>query len=291
MPETPRQLSDDFNGRVLACVRAWNVAIERTVATPSSLLVHGRRAGKPVVLKVVKRPGDEWRCGEMAACFGGRGVVQIYEQMPGATLFEKLDPGEPLAKLTFEGRDDEATDVLAMMLARMSPGDPPEGCATVEQWGGAFVRAIGNADERLPRTLVEPAQRIYSDLCTTQRNPALLHGDLHHYNVLSDRARGWCAVDVKGVIGELEYELGAMLRNPIDRPDLFASLDVVERRLDHFGLVLGIDTSRARGWCFAQAVLSAIWSYEDGHDAAADAALTLARALLESPALRADFID
>ena len=58
---------------------------------------------------------------------------------PGAALFEKLDPGEPLAALTLEGRDDEATDIIAMLLGRMAPGDPPEGCATVEQWGEAFV--------------------------------------------------------------------------------------------------------------------------------------------------------
>jgi streptomycin 6-kinase len=272
-------------------VRAWNVTIERTVGTKSSLLVHGKRAGKPVVLKVVKEQGDEWRCGEMAALFGGRGVVQVYEHIGGAALFERLSPGEPLAALTLAGRDDEATGVLATMLGRMAPGDPPERCPTVEQWGGAFVRYVGSGDERVPRSLVEPAQRIYSDLCATQRNPALLHGDLHHYNVLSDRARGWCAVDVKGVVGELEYELGAALRNPAGRPDLFASLGVVERRLDHFGLVLGIDTSRARGWCFAQAVLAAIFKCEDGQPAEAEGAVTLARDLLESSALRGDFID
>jgi streptomycin 6-kinase len=230
-------VSKELNDRVLSCVRAWGVAIERTAATPTSLIVHGKRAGVPVVLKVVKQEGDEWRCGEIAAKFGGRGVVQVHEHMAGAALFEKLDPGEPLAALTLAGRDDEATEILAMLLGRMAPGDPPEGCATVEQWAGAFVRHAGSGDERVPSALVEPAQRIYSDLCRTQRNPALLHGDLHHYNVLSDRARGWCAIDVKGVVGELEYELGAALRNPIDRPDLFASLDVVERR------------SITSGWC------------------------------------------
>ena len=129
-------------------------------------------------------------------------------------------------------------------------------------------------------------------MCATQRDPALLHGDLHHYNVLSDRARGWCAIDPKGVVGELEYELGAALRNPIDRPDLFAKLDVVERRLDQFGLVLGIDTSRARGWCFAQAVLSAIWQLRGRLRAPRlEAALALARVLLDSSALRSDFLD
>jgi streptomycin 6-kinase len=284
-------VEDKLSDRVVFSARAWGVTIERTVATETSLLVHGNRAGTPVVLKVVRETGDEWRCGEIAAMFGGRGVVRVYEQVPGAALFEKLDPGEPLVALTLDGRDDEATEILAMLLGRMAPGDPPEGCATVEQWAGAFVRHAGSDDERVPSALVEPAQRIYSDLCRTQRVPALLHGDLHHYNVLSDRTRGWCAIDPKGVVGELEYEVGAALRNPIDRPDLFASLDIVERRLEHFGLALGLDKGRARGWCFAQAVLSAIWSVEDGEPAHADSALQLARALFESSALRGDFFD
>lgn len=284
-------MSKEFNDRVLFCVRGWGITIERTTNTRTSLIVHGKRGATPIVLKVVKERGDEWRCGEIAAKFGGRGVVQVYEHMAGAALFEKLDPGEPLAALTLAGRDDEATDVLAMMLGRMAPGEPPEGCATVEQWGGGFVRGAALDDGRIPSTLLDPAQRIYSDLAATQREPALLHGDLHHYNVLSDRSRGWCAIDPNGVVGELEYELGAVLRNPIDRPDLYATLPIVERRLEQFGLVLGLDVSRARGWCFAQAVLAAIHAIEDGDSAEADSVLTLAHALLESSALRSDFID
>jgi streptomycin 6-kinase len=285
-------LGKELSERIVYCARAWNVAIERTVATPTSVLVHGKRAGRPVVLKVVKGQGDEWRCGEITAMFGGRGVVEVYEHMPGAALLERLDPGEPLAGLTIAGRDDEATDVLAMLVGRMAPGAPPEGAATVERWGDAFARYLATGDTSVPRELVEPAQRIYSALGDTQREPALLHGDLHHYNVLSDRARGWCAIDPKGVVGELEFELGAALRNPIDRPELFASLAIVERRLDQFGLVLGLDVGRARGWCFAQAVLAAVWSAEAGEpESRRSGVLKLARELLDSAALRADFID
>jgi streptomycin 6-kinase len=40
--------------------------------------------------------------------------------------------------------------------------------------------------------------------------------DLHHYNVLSDSGRGWLAIDPKGLVGEVEYEVGAAIRNPID---------------------------------------------------------------------------
>ena len=122
------------------------------------------------------------------------------------------------------------------------------------------MRGAAFGDERIPSSLLDPAQRIYADLCATQREPALLHGDLHHYNVLSDRTRGWCAIDPKGVVGELEYELGAALRNPSTGPTCSRTSTSSSGGSSNFGLGLGIDVSRARGWCFAQAVLSAIWS-------------------------------
>lgn len=284
-------MNKELSDRILYCARAWRVAIERTVATPSAMLVYGRRSAQPVVLEVVKTAGDEWRAGEVAALFGGRGVVQVLEHTEGAALYERLDPGEPLAALVLDGRDEQATDVIAMILGRMSPQDPPDWCPAVERWGEAFARYAARGDMRLPGELVDPARRIFAELCATQRNPALLHGHVHHYNVLSDRARGWCAIHPKGVVGELEYEIGAALRNPFDRPDLFASLDVAERRLEQFGLALGIDVSRARGWAFAQAVLSAIRHVEQGGEVAStEPALRLARALLDSEALRGDFL-
>ena len=283
-------MNKEITSRIVFCAQAWRVTIERTLATDTSVVVYGKYAGQPVVLKVVKDAGSEWRGGEIAAKFGGRGVVTVHEFAEGAAVFERLDPGEPLAALTKAGRDEEATESLALLLGRMAAADPPEWCPTVEQWGEGFARYTASGDTRIPADLVEPAQRIYSALCAAQRVPALLHGDLHHYNVLSDRSRGWCAIDPKGVVGELEYELGAALRNPFDQPEIFASLDVVERRLEQFGLALGLDVGRARGWCFAQAVLAAIWTCEDGEPIeACEGVLRLARALLGSSAFQGDF--
>jgi streptomycin 6-kinase len=99
------------------------------------------------------------------------------------------------------------------------------------------------------------AERIFFELCATQRRERLLHGDMHHENVLFDRARGWLAIDPKGV---------RPLRNPCGRPDLFAQPDVIRRRADLFARTLFIDSARALRWAFAQAVLAAIWQIEDG---------------------------
>jgi streptomycin 6-kinase len=93
----------------------------------------------------------------------------------------------------------------------------------------------------------------------------LLHGDLQHYNVLYDNKRGWVAIDPKGVIGELEYEVGALLRNPMELPELYTQRATVERRVEILASVLPLDRSRVLRWCFAQAVLSAIWGVEDGY--------------------------
>ena len=66
------------------------------------------------------------------------------------------------------------------------------------------------------------------------------------------------------MVGEIEYELGAVLRNPAERPELFLSRSTIERRLEQFSTKLNLDYERALAWAFAQAVLSAIWSVEDG---------------------------
>lgn len=82
--------------------------------------------------------------------------------------------------------------------------------------------------------------------------------------MLFDSRRGWLAIDPKGVVGELEYEVGATLRNPYERPELFTERSTVERRVDCFARKLGLDAGRIVAWGFAQAVLSAIWAAEDG---------------------------
>lgn len=108
----------------------------------------------------------------------------------------------------------------------------------------------------------------------------LLHGDLQHYNVLFDNERGWVAIDPKGVVGELEYEVGALLRNPFELPELFTNRATVERRLKILMTHLPLDSARALNWSFAQAVLSAIWTVEDEHTLEPNnSALQLARTL------------
>ena len=92
----------------------------------------------------------------------------------------------------------------------------------------------------------------------------LLHGDLHHLNILSRGESEWVAIDPKGVIGEKAFEMGPLLYNPI--PDLLRNPDVEDIIKDRINILesgTGVDRNRIISWSFVRAVLSSIWSIED----------------------------
>ena len=105
---------------------AWHVVVEQTFETESSVIAFGSCDGQPVVLKVLKRPGDEWRAGEIMEAFDGRGVVRVYEYIEGAVLLERLSPGNSLASMSINGRDEDATAILAQVIQKMSAPESPK---------------------------------------------------------------------------------------------------------------------------------------------------------------------
>lgn len=256
--------------RLHASAGAWGVDIQHVFETDTSLIGVGLRPHQPVILKIVKRPGDEWTSGPVVRAFDGRGMVHVYEFEEGALLLEGLTPGHSLVSLSLDGRDEDATGIIADVIQRMQSPAPPQGCPEVMDWSAGFEQYLRSGDGRIPRALVEDAHRRFRRLAASQHRLRLLHGDLQHSNVLFDSNRGWLAIDPKGVVGEIEYELGAVLRNPTEKPDLFASPATVTRRLSQFATTLHLNRARAAEWGYTQAVLSAIWSIEDGFDITAD---------------------
>ena len=111
---------------------------------------------------------------------------------------------------------------------------------------------------RSPSDLVEMAE---AHLASPSGEKAVLHGDLHHYNILSAEREPWLAIDPKGIVGEPEYEAAAFLRNNLlDQPE---PRMVLSMRLDQLAEEAGLDRERMIGWGIADRVLSAWWSYEE----------------------------
>ena len=254
-------MSFDLVRRIALLPQQWRVAVEHVEETDGSVLLFGTRGRQPVVIKIVREAREEWNSGSVLMAFGGRGVVRVLDVDDGAVLLERVQPGTSLVTIVDGGDDDRATAVLADVIARMKPAmltDVP----TAREWGVAFDHTE-TRDAGVSVDVVERAQQVYGTLCDSQQSPRLLHGDLHHENVLLDAERGWLAIDPKGLAAELEFEVGAALRNPLQRPDVFTNPETIARRVHRFARDLRLDESRVLAWAFAQSVLAVIWLIED----------------------------
>jgi streptomycin 6-kinase len=92
----------------------------------------------------------------------------------------------------------------------------------------------------------------------------LLHGDLHHDNILSLGDGSWVAIDPKGVVGDPAYEVAPFICNPM--PELLERIDlalIMTRRLQLFSERLNIPLRRLRDWSYVHAVLAACWSAQE----------------------------
>ncbi len=241
--------------------------------------------GIPAVLKL-GFPNKEL-CSEIEALkiYSGRGSVDLLaaEAEQGALLLECLKPGQTLKSAAVD--DDQATYIAAEVMQSLWR-DPPneETFPTVAVWGQGFCRlrrVFEGSSGPFPEFLVAKAEGIFAEYLASSNPGVLLHGDLHHENILFDERRGWLAIDPKGVIGEPAYEVGALLRNV--KSDLLEERSlqsICERRIAILAEKLGFSRTRILGWGLAQAVLSAWWSYED-HGTSGDEWLSIAQSLYD----------
>ncbi len=267
------------------CERSWGLVLQSpfplsyNYVAPATL-----RDGTDVVLKV-GIPSPELRT-EIAALreYTGRGVVQLLDADVdrGLLLLERIKPGTPLVELD----DDEAATAVAadLMEELWQPVPPDHSFPAVADWAVGLQRLRARYDGEtgpLPVRLVEIAEEQFATLLSSGTKPVLLHGDLHHGNILRSERRPWLALDPKGVIGEPAYEVGALLRNPL--PQLLRSGNArrtLARRVDQLPERLSFDRRRLLGWGVAQAVLSAWWMIED-HGSGWEPSIAVAEILSE----------
>jgi len=233
-----------------------------------SFVAPGKAADGTVIVLKLAPPGIAVRH-EIAALrhFAGRGAVRLLadDADAGALLLERAVPGDPLSTLWEE--EAAMSAAAAVMRKVWRPAPPVHDFPSVSDWGRGFERlrrAFGGGVGPFPVGLVDRAERLFGELAASMAEPVVLHGDLHHANILSSEREPWLAIDPKGVIGEPAYEVGAVLRNPM--PVLLADPDLAarqRRRIDVLAAELGFDRERIAGWAFAQAVLAARWAFED----------------------------
>ena len=194
----------------------WGVVIAKEIKTLSGIVCFGKQGDVPIVLKLPKPNSDEVQQQKITRYFEGRGTIRVLYADNTAILLERLNPGRHLIELTKAGQDAEATHIFCQVVRQLhSARGSLTNFQPINQLALGFDRYIDCADKTISAATVYHAKSLFRALSASQTKPVLLHGDLHHDNILYDNAHGWVAIDPKGYVGEPAYEAGAWIRNPM----------------------------------------------------------------------------
>ena len=90
----------------------------------------------------------------------------------------------------------------------------------------------------------------------------VLHGAIHHGNILDFGPRGWLAIDPKHRVGDRDFDFVNILRNPDAETALSAGR--FARQATVVAEAARLNRTRLLRWTLAFAGLSAAWILADG---------------------------
>jgi streptomycin 6-kinase len=181
-------------------------------------VLSGFQGEEPIILKLGLDSEGLAREAFTLKCFAGYGAVKVLVEDNGMLLLERAIPGISL-KSYFSNQQHESIEIACGVMKKLHQANIPTTHAFphVKDWLEAL-----DGDLEMPLQTLQKSREIRDQLLQTSEPDVLLHGDLHHDNILQN-GEDWLVIDPKGVIGESAYEVAAFIRNPI--PELLNHAD------------------------------------------------------------------
>ncbi len=232
--------------------------------THSSLLMPVRYQMMPAMLKIAREQEEKFG-GQLMCWWRGEGAARVLAWHDDGILLERAMGPLSLAQLVRNGEDQRATAILCKVIARLhAPRDEPyPELIPLHQWFNALWPAAQAHGGMLRLSATAAAE-----LLTSPRDQGVLHGDIHHDNVLDFAERGWLVIDPKRLYGERGFDYANIFCNP--NYGIATDPDIFHRRVEQVCSLAGLERCRLLQWILAWAGLSAAWFLEDGEQADID---------------------
>lgn len=195
--------------------------------------------------------------------YNGEGMVKLlrFDESFYALLLEKLTPGENLIRIC--QKDDARANSIAIKLMRrlLTKTAEKDEFPSLGNWVSGLQKA---ETASFAPQFVKKARNFFDELIASSKKSFLLHGDLHHQNILSAVREPFLAIDPKGIIGDIGFEISTFLNNPrgwvLTHPE---RKKILAGRIRQFSEAFEIEPRDLRKWAFVEAVLSAWWTFEE----------------------------
>ena len=233
----------------------WKLTADgEAIMTHTSRLLPVRQGGLPAMLKIAVEAEEKFGGGLMR-WWDGDGAARVLAHEGDALLLERAEGEKSLTEMARNGRDDEACRILCGVVSRLhAPRNRPTPTViALTDWFRELAPAAAKHGGILS-LCADTAQ----ELLAKPQEEVVLHGDIHHGNILDFGTRGWLAIDPKRLGGERGFDYANLFCNP-DR----ATATVpgrVARRATLVAEAAGLERRRLLQWILAYSGLSAAWT-------------------------------
>jgi streptomycin 6-kinase len=223
-----------------------------------------RQGDTPAMLKIAVESEEQFG-GFLMSWWAGRGAAQVLAHESPALLMERAENNVSLTNLARNGSDDDASRIICAAIAVLHKqiDRPPFDLIPLTSWfedlalAAAQYGGILTACAATARELLETPQEV-----------VVLHGDVHHENILHFGSRGWLAIDPKRLIGERGFDYANLFCNP--EAEIATATGRLARQVGVVVEAAGLERKRLLQWILAWAGLSAAWWLQDGESPASD---------------------
>lgn len=261
----------------------WNISSAFLIADTRNAKIYRATQidGTSVIIKMLTADGLHEVIGaDYLRWANGNGAVRLIDQFDETLLLEAAG-SMTLKDFWLIRGEEQATDRVVDLIKKL------HGAA-----GGADISALtplkrhfaSLSNHQLEASGKASAALCFSrtialDLLSEDQQNSVLHGDLHHENILHSDGRGWLAIDPQGLIGNPIYDCANVFGNP-DGPALGEIVNAPRAHYlaTRFAALFRTEPSHVLRYAIAHAGLSLSWHLEDKNriEEGSDAAYRLA---------------
>ena len=205
-----------------------------------------KRYGKVILKILINNEFDEDIKEIMSLIqFQGENFCKLYEYSleDKVYIMERIIPADTLYE---SARREERIKIAGAIFNVLHKPDLPDSTfPTYSEWFEAGKEGTKNRkDCEELRQYLESAENMLKEICRKYSRNVLLHGDLHHENILKNENGSYTVIDPKGVIGDPVFDLSRFILDEF-RDNLVSEpkesiLDFVKKLGDSVNIPFGI---------------------------------------------------
>ena len=225
-------------------------------------VVSGLMNNHPIVIKIIYDKKNLHYESKSLSAFKHVGSVNLLYRGDGFLLLEKSIPGSSLATMI---DNDEDILLLSHVIHQLH---------TLRDYERSDFRnlqdlfSVFDQEWNFPNDYLHKVRLIRNYFNNQNQQQVLLHGDLHHDNILK-HGNNWKVIDPKGIIGNPLYDATSFILNPIrllkNKEEEYLS-KLFARRIKKISELQGWSEQNLTAYSFMYTILSWIWALQDGTD-------------------------